>query len=511
MVFRVDPRIAIAQDRRKLNLAAALQPAQARQNPYANDVVAQQFGRLASGIAANIAGRDARRLTNQQSAAQGALASLLMTGSVPAATAASAPTPAPTGLLARAKQFAMPSVPTVAQAGRQFAGATQITPELLAASGADPFQVATAQQTISATNLTKLRDDNLRQATAIASQIDQLEADNQPVPQELQARLDGLKQDLPTTLPANSVKIIDIDGKKAVVPVDILGRLAGRPVFPPADVLSPTAREEAKIALSGSPQQQAVDKAFAKDYAAIVASGALKDIERNERQIRGVLQDLEDIVYNGAKTPEGRQTTKSNKSLTGFAVGAALDAPFGRAGLSLLNQDAVQALDTVEEVVQRNLRVILGAQFTEGEGKRLIARAYNPYLSEKQNLVRLRRLADTMKGQLDAKRAAIDHWESNGSLRDFKALEAGGTVSSSRVETQGEAADVVDNIISSIGPTEVPISKWSVEYINSFKRADGRMTEEWRQLLEDPETMQQIGDRMKELGWKLQSQPNGVD
>tara|TARA_R110000737_G_scaffold332488_1_gene349439 strand:+ start:225 stop:1721 length:1497 start_codon:yes stop_codon:yes gene_type:complete len=498
----------MAQERRKFNLSAALKPAQARQNPYANDVVNQQLARLAYGVGANIAGRDAQRLTNQQTAAQGALASLLMTGSVPGATAASAPTPAPTGFLARAKQFAMPSAPTVAQAGRQFAGATQITPELLAASGADPFQVATAQQTISATNLTRLRDNNLRQATGIASQISQLKADNQTVPQELTDRLDKLKQNLPTTLPAYSTQIIDVGGKSAIVAVDIAGRPVGRPVFAPSPLVSTGDKEREKVEVLGTPAQQATDKAFAKDYAAIVSSGALKDIERNESQIRGVLQDLEDIVYNGAVTPEGRQTTKSNKSLTGFRVGAALDSSVGRAGMSLFNSEALQALETVEEVVQRNLRVILGAQFTQEEGKRLIARAYNPYLSEKQNLVRLRRLADSMKGQLDAKRAAIAHWEKTGSLKDFKALEAGRS-SSSRVENESEASDVVDSMMSSIGPTEVPISEWNKDYFDTFKRADGKQTEEWNRLLEDPATRQKLGDRMKELG--LLGQSNGAD
>jgi hypothetical protein len=486
MVFRVDPRIAIAQDRRKLNLAAALQPAQARQNPYANDVVAQQFGRLASGIAANIAGRDARRLTNQQTAAQGALASLLMTGSVPAATAASAPTPAPTGLLARAKQFAMPPVPTVAQAGRQFAGATQITPELLAASGADPFQVATAQQTISATNLTKLRDDNLRQATAIASQIDQLEADNQPVPQELQARLDGLKQDLPTTLPAHSVKIIDIDGKKAVVPVDILGRLAGRPVFQPTPLVLPGAKLAAEIAQEGTSGQKKADEAFGTALGKLLESGALADARRNRGQITGVVAQLQAIVDG-----------KSDENLSGLGVGLLSEA---RPAMSVVNSAALQALETVEEVVQRNLRIILGAQFTEKEGNRLIARAYNPYLSEQQNLVRLRRLDESMKGQLDRKLAAIDHFTEKGTLRGFDAEAA------RKLDNPSFVDDTLESL-SEAAP--IPIEDWSVAYIQSFQGADGRQTEEWNRLLEDPETRQKLGDRMRELGLIPQSNEGG--
>lgn len=486
MVFRVDPRIAIAQDRRKLNLAAALQPAQARQNPYANDVVAQQFGRLASGIAANIAGRDARRLTNQQSAAQGALASLLMTGSVPAATAASAPTPAPTGLLARAKQFAMPSVPTVAQAGRQFAGATQITPELLAASGADPFQVATAQQTISATNLAKLRDNNLRQATGIASQISQLNAANRPVPQELTDQLEKLKQNLPTKLPAYSTKIIDVGGKQGLVPIDILGNMAGKPVFPPTPLVSTGVKEAEKIKELGTLGQRKVDEAFGTALGKLLESGALADARRNRGQITGVVAQLQAIVDE-----------ESNENLSGLDVGVLSEF---RPGMSVFNSKALQALETVEEVVQRNLRIILGAQFTEKEGNRLIARAYNPYLSEQQNLVRLKRLDESMKGQLDRKLAAIDYFQEKGTLRGFDAEEAG----------QLDNPSFVDDTLESLSEAApIPIEDWSVAYIQSFQGADGRQTEEWNRLLEDPETRQKLGDRMRELGLMPQSNEGG--
>jgi len=59
----------------------------------------------------------------------------------------------------------------------------------------------------------------------------------------------------------------------------------------------------------------------------------------------------------------------------------------------------VDSKELVEEVVQRNLRVVLGAQFTEKEGERLIARAYNPSLDERVNASRLRRLVQVVEGR----------------------------------------------------------------------------------------------------------------
>jgi len=62
----------------------------------------------------------------------------------------------------------------------------------------------------------------------------------------------------------------------------------------------------------------------------------------------------------------------------------------------------------------------LGPQFTEKEGERLIARAYNPRLSEKENVKRVRRLIDQIKSAAKAKGDAADYFEKNGTLAGYK-------------------------------------------------------------------------------------------
>lgn len=80
-----------------------------------------------------------------------------------------------------------------------------------------------------------------------------------------------------------------------------------------------------------------------------------------------------------------------------------------------------QAQDQIEEVVQRNLRTILGAQFTEREGTRLIARAFNDKLRPEQNLQRLNKLMTQMKVAADAKDQMTSHFMSNqGDMRGFE-------------------------------------------------------------------------------------------
>jgi hypothetical protein len=74
----------------------------------------------------------------------------------------------------------------------------------------------------------------------------------------------------------------------------------------------------------------------------------------------------------------------------------------------------------VKEIVQRNLRPILGAQFTEREGAMLMERAFDPKLSEETNIKRIERLGTQVRKMAQAKQEAIDYYEEHGTLAGFK-------------------------------------------------------------------------------------------
>jgi hypothetical protein len=147
-----------------------------------------------------------------------------------------------------------------------------------------------------------------------------------------------------------------------------------------------------------TPGRKKADEAFATDYAEW-KSGGFADTQRQISQLEGVVKTL-----------------KSGKdNLTGNVAGNTPDWL-----QAIVNPEAIDVRESVEEVVQRNLRLVLGPQFTQVEGERLIARAYNPRLSEADNAVRVERLLTQIKQAAAAKQAAVDYFDEHGTLTGWE-------------------------------------------------------------------------------------------
>ena len=143
--------------------------------------------------------------------------------------------------------------------------------------------------------------------------------------------------------------------------------------------------------------RQTVDTKYAEDYLQWVQGGGA-DAIGNLAQVGTVLKQLE-----------------QGKEITGPMIGIQPDFI-----LALTNPNAADAKQRIEEVVQRNLRLVLGAQFTEKEGERLIARAYNPSLSPQQNAARLRRLYGQMAIAAQSRQQMSAYFEEKGTLTGYK-------------------------------------------------------------------------------------------
>ncbi len=146
-----------------------------------------------------------------------------------------------------------------------------------------------------------------------------------------------------------------------------------------------------------TPGQKARDTEFGKEYVKWTGGGQA-DAEKNITQLEEQIERLE-----------------SGENLTGPVIG---NVP--RVIGQFTTPGSIDVREQVEEVVQRNLREILGAQFTEREGERLISRAYNPSLEEPINARRLRRLAQQMKNAANAKNAMAEHFDQFGTLQGYE-------------------------------------------------------------------------------------------
>jgi len=184
-------------------------------------------------------------------------------------------------------------------------------------------------------------------------------------------------------------------------------------------IIKETEREANRPSLTDA--QKAVDAEFAKFYSDMQLGGGIAD----RRKQLGQLRDALDVL-------------NTSKTITGPMIGR-LPEPIRQA----INPDAINVREQIEEVVQRNLRVILGAQFTKEEGDRLIARAFNPRLQEGTNAERLQSLIDQMGNALDNAESSIAYYEENGTIAGWQPPEIDPNDSAmNRVRMQGGQTDV---------------------------------------------------------------------
>lgn len=149
--------------------------------------------------------------------------------------------------------------------------------------------------------------------------------------------------------------------------------------------------------MPATPGQEAADKKFGADFVEF-ATGGYADVVKQLDQLR-----------------EASNTLGSGASISGPFMGNLPDAV-----LAATNPQAVSTKEMIQEVAQRNLRVILGAQFTEKEGERLIARVFNPRLGEAENKKRVDRLIRQIGDAAKAKLDAAQYFQQHGSLTGWK-------------------------------------------------------------------------------------------
>jgi hypothetical protein len=171
---------------------------------------------------------------------------------------------------------------------------------------------------------------------------------------------------------------------------------------------------ELKLGLQQPPQTQAelvkkqltpletkVEEKSAQDLVDFTIGGGFSDVQKGLSQLEIAKQTLQ-------TQPEGK--------ITGKLVGVQDDTGV----LKYTNPTAQDTKEQVQEIAQRNLRLILGPQFTAKEGEALINRVYNPALPQSVNVKRLDLLQEQMTSAAKTKQEAVDYYNTNGTLKGFK-------------------------------------------------------------------------------------------
>lgn len=159
------------------------------------------------------------------------------------------------------------------------------------------------------------------------------------------------------------------------------------------------------IAEKESPGQKQLDTEFAKDKSDYLSQGGSANIDKDLQQ----LEEAKKLLEGGSDTISGPILGYLSKKYPDVARS--------------LNAEGTKVQDYIQEVVQKNARLILGSAYTKEEGERLMAKAYDPQADEQENKDRLTRLVEQIKKARDIKEKAIQ-WsqEHNGSLKGFDLL-----------------------------------------------------------------------------------------
>ena len=124
----------------------------------------------------------------------------------------------------------------------------------------------------------------------------------------------------------------------------------------------------------------------------------IQEIAKDIPRLPDVKLDIEDLKLQ-------RDRLKEDSTLTGGVRGAI--SVLGDYQ-SLVDPKAADVKERIQSVVQKSIRSLMGAQFTEREGQGILKRAFNPLLKTEQNIERINLLIAKLQAGYDQKVAIIN-------------------------------------------------------------------------------------------------------
>tara|TARA_B100000902_G_scaffold398611_1_gene466037 strand:+ start:5961 stop:7406 length:1446 start_codon:yes stop_codon:yes gene_type:complete len=152
-----------------------------------------------------------------------------------------------------------------------------------------------------------------------------------------------------------------------------------------------------------TPGQIELDKKFATTVESYENAGGYANSQRNYKELNGLIAGLLAEPRDGSSSISGRVVYFT--PLPGRSA------------------KAIDTKDQIDRIITQDLRQTLGAQFTQQEGERFVAYAYNIMLPPHINARRLARMRNAMEQASKAKRDSISYFKKNGTLKGFKGTE----------------------------------------------------------------------------------------
>ena len=148
------------------------------------------------------------------------------------------------------------------------------------------------------------------------------------------------------------------------------------------------------------PPQTPVDRDFAKDYNEWTTDGKAQ-YQKNRKLLEGAISELE--------------KEDDNTSVSGNFLGRMPDL--------MRTRQSRRIQSDVQESSQGALRATLGSQFTEREGTLIQKRAYDPTLTPKENIQKIRRAMDQIDSAAAAKDSKAKHYEKRRTLDGWQSAD----------------------------------------------------------------------------------------
>ena len=154
----------------------------------------------------------------------------------------------------------------------------------------------------------------------------------------------------------------------------------------------------------------------------------MKDLQKESTKF---LNESSNLVGNINSLEDALKTLETSPDITGVLPGLVQNVG-GDAFLKLVLPETANAKAQIESVVQESLKSILGTQFTEKEGERILQRVFDPAVSPQENAKRLKTVLDKLKLGFSTKRRYFEAFSQGKvpdvnlpTLSDFEDFESG--------------------------------------------------------------------------------------